>query len=691
MTSFEILLPSNKWIILIGLLIGIAYSWVLYSKKQNWSNRTNIILSIIRFLLVTLLFIVLSAPFIKIWTQHIQKPIYAILIDNSLSMTLDDSLKLKSSLKQLQEMKNSLEGANKEVIIRTLDNTTKEILNVDFVNSKTNLTQAIRKIEEEFEGEHLVAITVLSDGIFNQGTSPLFESFKRPIYTIGVGDTIPKKDISFKGVFYNKVAYTDNNFPIVCELRQKGFDNLLVTVLLKLRGQIVGKQVVNLSSTGITKVQFEHKQALKGTYHYQLEILPTNGEYTLKNNYSHVYIEVVDTKDKVLILAAAPHPDIKALKSTLETNDQLEVQTIISGITTSALDNNYSAAILVQLPNKQGVGNDIINKLKVINCPLLYVVGSATDLNQFGQSQNIISIIQKNRETDLVFGEYNVGFEAFKMDESLSNILSKLPPLQVPFGEYKPLGNAQTAVFQRIGSLTTSKPLFILGNQNNRKIGVIAGEGIWQWKLGEYQETGQNAFFNELINKTIQYLLTKEDKRKFRVFPLEKEVNSQEKVVFENEIFNEIFEKIYGNEIDLSISNETGRTFNYKYMVSEGNSKFELGTFEHGTYKYVAKTLLLGKSEKSEGYFTVTETVIEALNTTADHALLRELSVKNQGKFYSNSSIKDLSTKLLNDDVKGKVYSNEETIDIINVYWIFFIILITVSLEWGIRKYSGGY
>jgi hypothetical protein len=44
-------------------------------------------------------------------------------------------------------------------------------------------------------------------------------------------------------------------------------------------------------------------------------------EFTAQNNSRDAYIEVIDGKEKILLLAAAPHPDIKAIKSALEKNE----------------------------------------------------------------------------------------------------------------------------------------------------------------------------------------------------------------------------------------------------------------------------------------------------------------------------------------------------------------------------------
>jgi hypothetical protein len=43
---------------------------------------------------------------------------------------------------------------------------------------------------------------------------------------------------------------------------------------------------------------------------------------------------------------------------------------------------------------------------------------------------------------------------------------------------------------------------------NNRKIAVLIGEGIWRWRLNEFADTGNTVAFDELFSKLVQYLST---------------------------------------------------------------------------------------------------------------------------------------------------------------------------------------
>lgn len=80
----------------------------------------------------------------------------------------------------------------------------------------------------------------------------------------------------------------------------------------------------------------------------------------------------------------------------------------------------------------------------------------------------------------------------------------------------------------------------------NRKIAVMVGEGLWCWRLNEFADTGNTIFFDELFSKLVQYLSTLEDKRKFRSFPVQNEFSDSEAVVIESQLYNDLFELVYG-------------------------------------------------------------------------------------------------------------------------------------------------
>jgi ribonuclease HIII len=83
---------------------------------------------------------------------------------------------------------------------------------------------------------------------------------------------------------------------------------------------------------------------------------------------------------------------------------------------------------------------------------------------------------------------------------------------------------------------------------------------------------------------------------------------------------------------------------------------------------------------------------VENINTLADHQLLYNIAQKHDGELLSPNELNKLIEKLNNrNDIKTISYSQNKLSELINLKWIFFLLLALMSLEWFIRKRNGAY
>jgi len=263
--------------------------------------------------------------------------------------------------------------------------------------------------------------------------------------------------------------------------------------------------------------------------------------------------------------------------------------------------------------------------------------------------------------------------------------------VQVPFGKFVFPAKARVLLYQRIGSVITDRPLLLSWEDGDRKIATMIGEGLWRWRLNEFADNGNTEIFDELFSKLIQYLSTQEDKRKFRSFPLQNEFSDSEAVVLESQVYNDLFELVYGNTIQLQLRDEQGKVTNYNYSTSPGGSRYRIGGLKQGVYRYKATTVLNDKTEEVNGQFLVKAQNIEAQNLTADFNLLRKLSNETGGKFYKTDQISLLASDLEKTKTASLIHSEETFNQLINLKWVFFLLLGLITAEWFLRKYLGSY
>lgn len=676
---------------MVCVIVGVGYAYLLYQKKQSWGKNTTRILFAVRALLVFLIAFLLLGPILKLTLNRYERPAVAFLIDNSTSVSdVIDSTEWNLVNTEIQQSVSELQGAGYEVKLTTLDGGSK----IKFDQTTSDLNNAIRKIAEEYEGKNLSEIVVLSDGIYNSGSSPLYSSSRIPLYTVGLGDTLERVDIVLRNLLYNKIAYEGNQFPLRVEVLTKGLTGEELTVSVSEKGKLLARDKKTLDRRSVLEFDFQLDASEKGLHRIDVSVQPLSQERNRKNNYASAYVEVVEGKKRILLAAPAPHPDIKSIRAVLEKNSNYELILHIPGVKDAKAEDlqpdKIDLAIFHQVLDYSGKTVALYNTLNQSGTSMLLVLGEKSNLRQM--AANGIPITFENPgQWDAITPILNASFRDFGFPENLNATFARYPPVNVPFGKFTFPANSNVLLYQRIGRVNTDRPYVLTISEESQRIGIILGDGFWRWRLDEYAETQKTDSFDEVMSKLLQYLSTKEDKRKFRCFPIQNEFSVSESVVFESQVYNELFEQIYGNKIDITLTNEAGENTQYSYVTSPGNTRYRIGDLPVGVYKYRAVAELDGKSETASGEFLLIEQNIESQNLTADFDLLRRWASSTGGKFYRADEIESLTAELTQKEGRSLIHSEESFNPLINLKTVFFFLLTLISLEWFTRKYMGGY
>lgn len=691
----ELIFQTPYWFIIFCLLAGGAYAFLLYQPEASWSKKLNNALAALRGIVVALICFLLLGPLVRRTESIVDKAKIVFAIDNS------ESVKGAGQpvLKQITNAAQELNSAGYEVSVQTIDRTAENLTvdSIPFNQRKTDLSALLQTVKSNFEGRNLSDVILLSDGIVNQGAAPTFNEFPFKINTLAVGDTVPVLDIRIKDVVNNRVAYLGNEFPIRADIAANGLAGKTTTVSLKQGGKMIATQKVQIDKASFFKsFDFTASSRQKGIQHYTIELGTVQGEASDRNNKRDVYIDIIDGRQKILLLALTPHPDIKALRSLIESNDNYELD--VSILTASQNPNAdiigskpYDLVILHQIPNMLGLGNPVVRKIIDTKRPVLYILGNQSAVPLLNTLNRSLTIHVNQGQFDKVAARYNPLFRQINFNEESLKLLERLPPLSVPFGEYTVSPGTETVLFQKVGTLNTSKPLLVLNTASEQKTAVLAGEGIWQWRQEEFALTGKHELVDNLFQKIIQILSVRDDRRKFRIYPVRPEFEEGEEVVFQTEIYNDIYEPVYGQEIKLDITDEKGKAKQYAYTHTAENPRFSISGLSAGVYRFQASTMIKGVQEKINGQFVVRKVDLELANTTADFGMLRELSQKTGGAFVQPAGLAQLIENLKSNRAPDQLDSSEEMVELIHMKWLFFLILLLLGAEWGMRKYHGGY
>jgi hypothetical protein len=685
----QLLWGASPWWIVVCLLAGLAYAGLLYSKKQKlWSRTTHWGLFTIRFLLASLLCLLLLEPYLRQLTRHIEEPSWVLALDNSLSISEGGSHQPEQLRQLLSQLQQQL-GKKGRVEIRTLSGPLEVPDSLQFSAQATDLSRLLTGIRSDFENRNLAGVVLLTDGIYNQGMSPAYVPYPFPVHTLGLGDTLPKTDINLKNLYYNKVAYQGNQFRIRAEITQHGYPEQVLSLRVRQGGKILQQRQIRFpKGVNLLEEELVLDAEEAGLQHYVVEVSGAQNEYTLSNNSRHAYVEIIEGREKILIVANSPHPDISALRKSIEKNQNYQTFLYIPGLFPYQ-EEEYDLAILHGIPGGNPVPRleEVLAKTRA----RWYIISSQTNLRLFNQAQELVQITTQSQEYDQVFPLLNGNFSLFTYGEENRRNLAGYSPVQVPFGRLQVASWGQVLLQQRIGRIDTEKPLLVAGVQDEKKTAVMLGEGMWQWRLQEYAATEAYKAFDELVQKTVQLLATRDDRRRFKVYPLEEEVLDTEGVVFETEVYNKIYERIWGQGVNLLITDEGGKQYRYSYQNSRNNPRYSVRNLPQGVYQFRATTELEGETLSSSGRFSVQNLQLESLELTANHNLLRNLSEKTGGQYYHYQQEEQLLQDLNELEARNIITADEAYESALSLEWLLALLLLLVSVEWFVRKYNGGY
>lgn len=693
---------SLWWLIPIGAIaFGLAY-WLYAQKNNGWvtdlPKKWRYLLLSLRTFSILLLCLLLLGIIFQAFNYRKEKPILIIGIDDSSSMlNYSDSSSVKKTVESLIAKAKEELGNRFEVLPYSYSDIPEQLEQVHFAKNSTDISAALDGTKNDFHTRNLAGVLLVSDGNYNKGNNPIYTADKfntSSIYTLGVGDTITKRDHFIKHVTHNDVAFLKNDFPIVVDIEGNKMGKTSTEVWIENNGKKIASQTIQYKDgvSDFDQVQFTLNATTPGYQKYTIHLTHKEREYNYDNNSRTVYIEVIDSRSKVLILSSAPHPDIAALKAVWDKDQNLEVKFELLQDWKQDLKNVdlivwHEPGLNATRPVIQSVLNNSISKL--------FIVGSQSNASSIYQ-MNLGIEIPSTRNLDDVEGSLNTGFTAFETSEQLQKALQYYPPLKAKFGYFQAPKDAQILINQRIGPVVKKDPLLFFGNGRsdsgkNYKYGFVFGEGLWKWRLTEYARTQSFAAFDELISKTGQYLMVKQNTEPFRV-TLPSTFLPTETISINATVLNASLDPITTSEVNFVLLDENGKESKLQFGAVGTNYKLDLGKLPAGKYTWKAFTSINGKYHEKKGEFIVKELVIEQADSKANHLVLQHLAQKTGGTFHLlknyDAAIKEIKNR---EDFSSASYQEASFNELIEYFILFLLLTLSLFAEWFLRRYFGSY
>ena len=665
-------------IVLVAVFsFGVAIFQYFYKAKRTGNKL--FLFAFLRFLSVFLLGFLLLNPSFKRKILTNVKPNLIVAIDNS------ESIRFLNKEKKVKEFLNELEKSNLSkkfnVDIYSFGTSLNKFNDsISFSENQTNISEPITSLKKLYNNT-ISPTLLLTDGNQTLGNDYVLSSltYNQPIYPIVLGDSIPKEDIRISNIQHNKYTFIGNEYPVEVTINYIGDKNITENVSIYSGKTKLYSKVIKLSKESSTVVvNFLMKATQIGKFKYTIKIPKIINEENKINNKRDFSIEVIDERTNVLIVSDIVHPDVGTIKKSIESNKQRKV-TIST--TTNLIDYNKFQLIVLYQPTENF--KNIFKKIDIFNKNHLIITGLQTNwsfLNSVSKNYSN-SIINKSQD---YLASYNPNFNLFESDKL---DYSSFPPLIGQYGEIEFNESAFVLLHQKINSLSTEKPLFCFFENNQKREGVLFGEGLWKWRSKSYMNAQDFKYFDALLGKTVQYLSSNSKRERLVVF------SDTEYLLGAAELKAQYFNKNYvidSNEIIFCKlkNNSTNEIIETEFLYKKNEYSLDLKHLNSGVYNYTIKTNT--DNLTVDGEFEIVDFNIESQFINPNVTKLSHLATNSKTNLYFVSNYSKLIEDLKNND-KYKITQKESAkiIPLINWEYLLWLLIIVLSIEWFLRKYKG--
>lgn len=287
-----------------------------------------------------------------------------------------------------------------------------QLLKVEPTGSQTRLGDGVRQVLTELRGVPPTAILLLTDGETTDGeglakAAEFAKTKNVPIYTLGLGDPEPSRDLELTDLLVDDVVFVDDNVRFAARLQGHGFAGQDVTVKLQRRPQGSKSAIEDLESVRVkvppdgqaARVEITHRPKQTGDVDYIVSVDPRPRELQTENNRIERTINVREEKLRVLLVEGEPRYEYRYLKSFLERDKTIDLSVVLQ-----SSDPEYSEQDRVALPTFPAAkdGKDGLFRFDVV------ILGDVdTSLLSATQMQNLVEFVtQKGGGLLFIAGEH---------------------------------------------------------------------------------------------------------------------------------------------------------------------------------------------------------------------------------------------------------------------------------------------
>ena len=668
-------------LVLVGaaLLVAAIVYFQYFYKRQNKTQRTWL-LAILRFVTLYTIAVLLINPKAKLQTSFIEKAKLNVVVDESSSVLHLEQAEVVKDL--VQKLRSNKEVQNRfEMQEYAFSSALSDSVMFKFAGTQTEIAKNLQELNQITKGS-IAPVVLLTDGNQTIGTDYQFigANLNQAVYPLIIGDTTRFRDVKIQQLNANKFAYLNNNFPVEAVVSYSGKEEVSSLFTITQNAKIIYRKEVKLTSKQSVQVlNFTLPAKSPGIKAYSANIQALEKEKNIVNNTRQFAVEVIDQKSNILLVSTIVHPDIGAIKRSIESNERSQVKIVTPGENMD-LD-SYQLVILYQ---PDASFRTILEKLEQAGKNFMTITGIHTNWNILNQLQKDFTF-QTSGQVETILPELNTTFTSFLTDDI---DVTSFPPLEGLFGNLAMNASHQVLLYQKIGTIVTKSPLLATMTSEKRRQAVLFGEGIWKWRAASYANTKNFDLFDNFFSKLIQYLSSDKSRNRLNV-DSEAFYYGTSGALITATYLTKNYEFDPRATLDIILTNtETDDSRTVPLILYNSNYQVDLSNLPPGKYTYTVR--VKGEKLSKSGIFTILEFDIEKQFLNPDVVRLQKLANDTGGVHFFDTQVDALVQQLLADKRYQPVQKNiENVVSLITWKYLLGLLILTLGIEWFTRKYFG--
>jgi uncharacterized membrane protein len=732
------------------VLVVLCVSYLLFSwrgSKPIESRRRGRFLLASRTLFLTLLVLMILQPALEFQKASRIKNKVAILVDTSESMGLKEagSARLARVKEFFQKNQGYFDRLEKDFDLDFfgfslgLQPTSRELVEkLKAVGRGTDLGKALQGLKIKYEDKPLSGALLFSDGA-DQGDLKVLKDegkstvdFPAPIYAFGVGETEGFKDIALREVLYDDFGFIKTPLEVEVKLSSIGYPSKSIPITLKREGRVILSQALEIKEGQrdySLKFQFIPEELGKLIYHISVPVY--SGEAITTNNEKTFIIKVIRDKIRVLHIAGHPSWDVRFLRRMLKNDPNIDLISFFILRTTADLVSVPQRELsLIPFPT-----HDLFTKeLKSFDLLIFQNFGYRPYVN-FRYLRNIKSfVVEKGGAFMMIGGENSFssgGYDNSPIEEILPVDLSGKEELasERPFlmkltreGLTHPitsldfdLGKNQE-IWEELPKLSgwnvvgrakpgatvlgehpveraseENLPILAVQDVGKGRTLALATDSSWYWNFINVGKGGSNRHYLRFWANAIRWLIRDPELKLIEVSTEKTKYAQGEEVKGKVRVLGKDYRPAEGALLKVEIETPSHRKIHLNEIREgeKGDYLFNLSPEEEGFYRIRAE------AGKGDEYLGEDETIFsrETANPELEDVLMREdllmaIAQDSGGKYFPLTS-EDFEHQIKLKRPKVFKVTERRHLTIWNRAPVFFLIIVTLCLEWWLRRRWG--